>query len=236
MVGVAFFAWKTAQQFWHEAKANEWMIVIRNGEMLKKGIGLCTWVMPGDQAITFPSLINQVNFNAQQVTAEMQGVEVTGMLIWSVYREDDGPFKAYKCFGEDLQNSVPKIANDKLNSMAVSIVRDRIANLTINDILKNRSKLRDGIKSEMQKLLTGWGMWLETCEIQDVKISSGSLFKNLQTEFREKSRMEAEKIAADINNTIAQENLVRNAEMTKAKAEEETRSNIFKQQQALKVT
>jgi len=72
---------------------------------------------------------------------------------------------AYKFFGDDLKKSTPSVANSKIENMAVAIVRDRIANLTINDILKNRSKLRNGVKEEMQKLLTGWGIWLETCEI-----------------------------------------------------------------------
>lgn len=72
--------------------------------------------------------------------------------------------------------------------MAVSIIRDRIANFTLNEILKERSKLRNGVKEEMQKVITGWGIWLETCEVVDVKIASRSLFTNLQTEFREKSR------------------------------------------------
>jgi hypothetical protein len=99
--------------------------------------------------------------------------------------------------------------------MAISIIRDRIANLSLDDILKNRSKLRNGVKEEMQKLINGWGIWLETCEIQDVKISSRSLFSNLQTEFREKSRMDAEKISADTENTISQEKLVRDTEMNK---------------------
>jgi regulator of protease activity HflC (stomatin/prohibitin superfamily) len=49
--------------------------------------------------------------------------------------------------------------------MAVSIIRDRIANLTIDVILKNRSKLRDGVREELQKILNGWGMWVETIEI-----------------------------------------------------------------------
>lgn len=109
----------------------------------------------------------------------MQGVDVTGMLIWSVHRANDGPFKCYKSFGEDLQKSTPTIANEQLESMAVSIIRDRIANLTLNDILKNRNKLRDGVKEEMQKIITGWGIWLETCEVQDVTIASRSLFTNL---------------------------------------------------------
>ena len=110
----------------------------------------------------------------------MQGVEVSGVLIWSVYREQDGPFRCYKSFGDDLSNPKgPIIANEKLQKMAVSIIRDRIANFTLNEILKERSKLRNGVKEEMQKVITGWGIWLETCEVVDVKIASKSLFTNL---------------------------------------------------------
>lgn len=145
----------------------------------------------------------------------MQGIEVTGMLVWSVYRMEDGPMNCYKFFGDDLKKATPHVANGKIEAMAVAIIRDRIANLTINDILKNRSKLRGGVKEEMQKILTGWGIWLETCEIQDVKISSRSLFTNLQTEFREAERLKAEKISADTENIIKEENLVRNAEFSK---------------------
>jgi hypothetical protein len=58
-------AFNLSQTLWKESKANEWMIVMRNGEMVKCGIGLQTWVMPHDQTVTFPSLINEVNFTAQ---------------------------------------------------------------------------------------------------------------------------------------------------------------------------
>ena len=174
-----FMFYKLSMSFFVQAEANEWLLVIRNGELLKKGIGLSTWIWPGDQTVSFPSLINQVNFTAQQVSAEMQGIEVTGMLIWSVYREKNGPMDCYKFFGEDLKKATPSVANSQIEAMAVAIIRDRIANLTINDILKNRSKLRGGVKEEMQKVITGWGIWLETCEIQDVKISSRTLFSNL---------------------------------------------------------
>lgn len=204
-----FMAYKASMKYFVQAEANEWLLVIRNGDLLKKGIGLSSWTMPGDQTVTFPSLINQVNFTAQQVSAEMQGIEVTGMLIWSVYRDETGPMDCYKFFGDDLKKDTPTVANSKIESMAVAIIRDRIANLTINDILKNRSKLRGGVKDEMQKVLTGWGIWLETCEIQDVKISSRSLFANLQTEFREAERLKAEKISADTQNILSEENLVR---------------------------
>lgn len=188
--------------YWVEAKPNEWLLVIRNGELVKCAVGLNSWIMPGDAAVKFPSQLNKLHFTAEQVTSEMQGVEVKGMLVWTVHREADGPFKCYKAFGEDLKRKDPIEANSQLQNMAVSIIRDRIANLSINDVLRNRQKLRNGVKDEMQKLLTGWGMWLETCEIQDVKIASRSLFANLQTEFREKSRQDAEKISAETENVM----------------------------------
>lgn len=145
------------------------------------------------------------------------------MMIWSVYREEDGPFRAYKCFGDNLKEASPNLANDKLQQMAISIVRDRIANMNITDILQNRTKLRSGVKEEIQKLLTGWGMWLETCEIQDVKILSGSLFKNMQAEFREKNRLEAERIIQDAANTMTTEAIVRDAELAQVRREDETK-------------
>lgn len=161
---------------------------------------------------------------------------MAGVLIWSVYREEDGPFRCYKSFGDDLKQARgPQTPNQKLENMVVSIIRDRIANMTINDILKNRSKLRNGVKEEMQKIITGWGIWLETCEVVDVKIASNSLFKNLQTEFREKSRQDAEKIQGEINNTIRQENLERETQYERIRQETRTKEAIFESEQQLKI-
>jgi hypothetical protein len=44
--------------------------------------------------------------------------------------------------------------------------------------------------------------WLETVEITDVKILSGSLFKNLQCQFREDQSKSAELLTMDVNNEI----------------------------------
>ena len=169
-------AFRITADYWKESQPDEYMIVLRGGEMIKAGIGLKTFVLPGDNCITFPSRAQQVNFTANQVTQEMQGVSVTGMLVWSIYRKEDGPFKCYKSFGDDLNRDTPQMANEKIQNLAISIIRDRIANMSIGDVLQNRHKLRDGVREEIQKLITGWGIWLETIEILDVKIASSSLF------------------------------------------------------------
>lgn len=71
----------------------------------------------------------------------------------------------------------------------------------------------------MQEMLTGWGMWLETIEISDVQIVSGSLFRNLQTEFREKLRLHADEIQRSTQNTIREEDMKRNNEFTQESTE-----------------
>jgi polyhydroxyalkanoate synthesis regulator phasin len=53
------------------------------------------------------------------------------------------------------------------------------------------------------------------------------LFKNLQTEFRESTRQEAEKIKGEIENTIQQEELARKTEFEKVRQETMTKEKIF---------
>ena len=101
------------------------------------------------------------------------------MIIWTIYREGEGPFKAYRNLGSDLNSQTPVMANQTLQEMSNSIIRHRIANSTIEDILTKREEIRNEMKKEMNKVVNGWGVWLESVEITDVKILSNNLFKNL---------------------------------------------------------
>ena len=93
-------------------KANEWVVLIdSNGNYKDSGIGLNCFRGPWDQVAKFPSQLNQINFSTQQVDKNMQGVEVSGSIVWSIFRENDGPYKAYKNLGPDLRNKVPSTAN-----------------------------------------------------------------------------------------------------------------------------
>lgn len=71
------------------------------------------------------------------------------------------------------------MANKTLVEMSNSIVRHRIANSTIEQILTQRENIRKEIKDSVNKVCNGWGIWLESVEITDVKILSKTLFSNL---------------------------------------------------------
>jgi regulator of protease activity HflC (stomatin/prohibitin superfamily) len=72
---------------------------------------------------------------------------VSGDIIWSINRVDDGPFRAYKFLGEDIRSDNPGLANEKLRNISESIVRDCIAKSTIHNILSNRNEIRKTISS-----------------------------------------------------------------------------------------
>lgn len=188
--------------YYVECAIDNWMIVLRDGKPIKMGNGMYSFLFPGDQVIRFPTLIKEVGFEAEQVTSEMQGVRVFGSLVWSPNKDQDGPFKLYKAFGDELQKANSAVINEKLQNMATAVVRDRVANLTIEDLLRNRNQLKKGIAENIQKTLTGWGMYVESIEISDVQIVSGSLFKNMQTEYRDELKLKAVGIEADIQNQI----------------------------------
>ena len=98
----------------------------------------------------------------------MQGVEITGFAFWSVYRNEDGPFRCYKYMeGND--------ANTNVQAMCESVLRSQIANSSLDDVLRKRDLLRDAIKKELKDQFRGWGVWLETVEITEVVISSSRL-------------------------------------------------------------
>ena len=58
------------------AEPNEWLIVIRDGKLHRAGIGLRFRASYQDTVVKIPACVYKVQFQAQQVTKEMQGVEV----------------------------------------------------------------------------------------------------------------------------------------------------------------
>ena len=108
---------------------------------------------PSDTIVKFPSKMEKVYFSANNVTEEMQGINITGFAFWCVNRERDGPFKCYKYMqGGD--------ANSSVSALSESVIRNLIANSTLEDVMKNRDLLRDAMLEDLKAQLTGWGIWI----------------------------------------------------------------------------
>jgi len=144
---------------------------------VKAGIGLTCFRTPFDSVAIFPSKLTKVEVSTQQITKEMQGVQVNSMLEWSVDREGKGPMKAFQNL--NLMGGNFTQANNILRELTSAIVRHQIANSSINQLLKDRDSIRKAIIQDISDQAKGWGVYLATVEITDVRILSGSLFSNL---------------------------------------------------------
>lgn len=212
-VGLQLYAFVMKQQVVGES--NEWVVIIRDGKQVAAGVGLNCFKWPLDSVAKFPSSVKEVAFHAEQVTTEMQGLDVSATLAWTIYREGDGPFRAYKVHGSDLSNAKPTQANAKLIALAQSVIREVIANNTIDNIIKNRDLIINKIKEDLTPVLKGWGMWLERVDIKDVKICSSKLFGDIQAKFRTEQRKDAEIKSITAQNELTKERLKRQLDTCK---------------------
>lgn len=142
-----------------------------------------------------------------------------------MYRDGDGPFKAYK-YGMVGSPELASQADNNIRGMAESIVRHQVANLGMSEVIANRELLRNTVRAEMLKVVQGWGMWLETVEVTDVRVLSQRVFDDLQTEFRQNLFLKAEAIRMNTTKDLELQKLEQDNE--KNKIESETRAEQAK--------
>jgi len=141
-----------------------------------------------DTAVRVPTDTHQVDFCADQITAENQGIEVDGFAVWRV----DDPLKACAAFSfTDPATAIERIA-EMIKSLVESATRHQVAKMTLEDALRKRGSIILALKEETAYVTSEWGIALDTVEIRTVKILSKHLFENLQAQFRESARLNAE--------------------------------------------
>ena len=176
------------------AQPNEFLIQMRNGKVVHAGQGATCFKWPSDSVTLVPTSLAKLSFAADQVTLEKVGVEVKGL---AVYRIAD-PMVAFKMI--DLDRTA---LTDVLREMFVGATRRIVAGLSLDECITHR---KDRVASELMREIApilagegspgdtnsaGWGVVLDTIEIQDVRVLSQEVFARLQAPFREKLAFEA---------------------------------------------
>jgi flotillin len=190
------------------ARPSEFLVHVRRGRVLRSsGQGSSCWKWPGDAVAVVPTSLQRLGFTADQVTREKVGIQVTGL---AVYRIAD-PVLAFRM----LNFSFPERAQEKLelvlSEMFVGAARRLVANLSLEDCLARR---KEGIAQELMREIApvvsghgkpddgtdrGWGVVVDTIEIQDVRVLSAKVFEDMQATYRhelERQAREAE-VAAE---------------------------------------
>ncbi|WP_375772336.1 SPFH domain-containing protein [Archangium gephyra] len=184
------------------ARPSEFLIHMRRGRVREvSGQGASCFKLPGDAVAIVPTSVQRLQFTADQVTNEKVGVQVTGL---AVYRIVD-PLVAFRMLNFSFPERAQQKLAELLREMFVGAVRRLVANLSVEECL---SKRKEGIATELMREIapvvsgkgrpedrtdSGWGVVLDTIEIQDVRVLSETVFANMQARFRE----EQERIARE---------------------------------------
>merc|ERR1712230_158561 len=180
---ISYLLFKEFNNRYEVAKPNEWLLLIEDGALKRAGVGLAVFRNIGAQVVKFSSNMHKVEWKAQEMTNQRAGVEVKGFAIWGIYRpceeDQDGPFRAFKSIPGLAEGNV-SAGNDFVKQLIESIIRSTVANMSIMDVMQRRDMMRDRVRKEVTDQLKGWGIWLETVEIIDCRISSQSLFEDMR--------------------------------------------------------
>jgi len=212
---------------------------------VQAGIGMSCFCPIGAQVVKFPSSMQETTFTASQATKQRAGVSVTGKAYWSIYRpseeDPDGPFRAFKSLN-GLSDGDFKAGNEKVQTLAISTIRDAVSKMSIVEVMTSREALKQRVKTDITPTFRGWGMWLETLEIIDVRVESRGLFDDMQylrtdmLEFDTKADAhllaeEAKMVAAKALDT---KKLATATEMAKQRADADAEQGVYAATQRLK--
>ncbi|WP_437766032.1 SPFH domain-containing protein [Sorangium sp. So ce281] len=182
------------------AKPSEYLIHMRRGSLRPtSGQGASCFKLPGDSVAIVPTTVQKLQFTADQVTLEKVGVEITGLAVYRIAE----PLIAFRM----LNFSFPERAQEKLEALLVDMfagaARRLVANLSVEECLTRR---KEGLASELMREIVpvvsgrgsaedttdkGWGVLIDTIEIQDVRILSPAVFGNLQAHYRQEQERKA---------------------------------------------
>jgi regulator of protease activity HflC (stomatin/prohibitin superfamily) len=86
-----------------------------------------------------------------------------------------------------------------IRQLAESVTRNAVANMHLEEALRDRRSIIERLKAEIDAVVRGWGVEVASIEIVDIRIASKEVFGQMQARFREQLRQEAKglQIAAD---------------------------------------
>jgi regulator of protease activity HflC (stomatin/prohibitin superfamily) len=209
-----------------EVQPHEFVIVMQGGRVTTSGQGLAVFKWPWESVAVVPTSIKKLSFRADQVTLEKTGVEVTGL---AVYRVVD-PLLAFRMLDGDMAG-----LTDILRDMFVGATRRIVAGLTLAECITSRKeRVAAALLAEIAPVLAGegraddvtsqgWGVVLDTLEIQDVRVLSEDVFARLQAPYREALHLEALR---------AHDQVVREEEKLRAEAAEHAQRRADSAQEA----
>jgi len=187
---------------WIGAKPSEYLVCTRRGQIDRKrsGQGVRIFKRPWDTIAIVPTTLQRIEFVADQITRERVGVSITGIAVYRIA----APELAFRVLNFTYGEAASEKLAATLREMFVGAARRLVANLSLEECLMRRKEtiasflmeeiapVVGGEGSPDDTTVRGWGVVIDTIEIQQVTIQSEQVFNHLQAPFRAEIAARAE--------------------------------------------
>jgi regulator of protease activity HflC (stomatin/prohibitin superfamily) len=228
------------------AKPSEYLIHMRRGKIRRRstGQGASCFKMPWDSVAIIPTAINRVQFCADQVTLEKVGVQITGLAVYRIVE----PELTFRMLNFSYSERASEKLSDILQEMFVGATRRLVANLSIEAVMTHR---KEAIASELLTELapvvegrgrgddttsTGWGVVLDTVEVQNVRVLSETVFNDMQARFRAELTLRARQAELDASRETATREAAATRQIEEARITSETATRELRAQAESRAT
>jgi regulator of protease activity HflC (stomatin/prohibitin superfamily) len=220
------------------ARPSEYLICIKNGKINRgaSGRGARVFKWPWEAVAIVPTTLQQIEFTADQITRERVGVTVTGIAVFRI-AEPELAFQVLNfTYGE---RACEKLAGT-LGEMFVGAARRLIANLTLDEcLMKRKESIAAFLMQEIAPIVSGkgdpedatdrgWGVVIDTIEIQNVHIQSRQVFEDLQAPFRAELTMKVQMAELERQREVAERRAETDRRSAEASIQSERETRILK--------
>ncbi len=192
---------KLSTLFFETALPNEYLVVLGKKE-IKPLLGgrKFKW---GKKFLRVPANVQKLKFKTDNANMDYQGIGIEGYATWRINPEKPKVAITTLDFFDE-ENPMLK-TNEDLKTICIEAVRHVIANMSIEDALKNKDAIGDNLTKQLTEIEMKWGIVFDQVGIEKVEIMSNRLFNDLQSEFRNKLRLESSKTQIATDREISKE-------------------------------
>jgi hypothetical protein len=216
------------------AQPDEWLLCIRNGRLVKAGVGIYLWRWPGDVVARFTSTMQRVSFVVSALSRERLCVSAEGFILWSVSAGGDRPFRAFQKLGvvnldappRDLRSPKHLLSTPQhraFQQLLVAAVQRLAAARSLDELLFQQEGLVSDLRRKLAALEQEMGIRVDQIEILQVRPAEEELLRQMSAGVEARVREEAANIQLETNERAKRRELESEARIAEEQVEARTR-------------
>jgi hypothetical protein len=162
---------------------DEWLLQIRDGVLVRAGVGISALRWPQDRVVRFPAAVQRVRFEAFALSRELLPVKIEAFALWSVLPED--PLLACRRLGLASQphgqqtHLLSRPQYHAFQQAFTALVRRHAGDFPLAELCRNPAPLVDAVLAEAIVEMAPLGARVESVQAIEVRPTEPALLPRL---------------------------------------------------------